>query len=60
MANKVKSPRDIKLKTSATTVRNTKPRTERIVRNNQDSTWKSGLAAGTSLENYKLDIMRLS
>lgn len=60
MATKVKSPNQIRLKTTKTMTRNTKPRTGRISHNDQDSTWKSGVAGGTNLGDYRLDVMRLS
>ncbi len=60
MATKVKSPSQIKLKTTKTMIRSTKPKSEKILRNDQDSTWKSGIAGGTNLGDYRLDVMRLS
>jgi hypothetical protein len=60
MATKVKSPNQIRLKTTKTMARNTKPRTGRISHNDQDSMWKSGIAGGTNLGDYRLDVMRLS
>lgn len=56
---KVKSPSSIRLRTTKTMIRSTKPRSEKILHNEQDSTWKSGLSAGTSLEDYRLDVMKL-
>jgi hypothetical protein len=60
MATKVKSPNQIQLKTTKTMTRTTKPRTGKISHNDQDSTWKSGVAGGTNLGDYRLDVMRLS
>lgn len=60
MARKVRSPRDINLKTSAKMIRSTRPMTEKYSHADKDSTWKSGLSGGTGLDNYNLDIMRLS
>ena len=57
---KVKSPSSIRLKTTKTMVRATQPRTMKISHNEQDSSWKSGVASGTCLEDYRLDVMRLS
>ena len=53
MATKVKSPNQIRLKTTKTMIRSTKPRTERNSHNNQDSTWRSGIAGGTNLGDYR-------
>jgi len=39
--------------------RSLKPRTGKISHVDQDSTWKSGLTSGTSLEDYRLDVMKL-
>ena len=60
MATKVKSPSQIRLKTTKTMIRSTKPRTGKMSHNEQDSTWKSGIAGGTNLGDYRLDVMRLS
>ena len=60
MATKVKSPNQIRLKTTKTMIRSTKPRSERISHNEQDSSWRSGIAGGTNLGDYRLDVMRLS
>ena len=60
MAVKVKSPSQIKLRTNKTMYRSTKPRTEKNSHNDQDSTWRSGVAGGTNLGDYRLDVMRLS
>ena len=60
MAKIVRKPSDIRLKTSSMVIRSTEPRSERITRNDNDSTWKSGLAGGTNFEDYKLDMMKLS
>ena len=60
MATKVKSPNQIRLKTTKTMIRSTKPRSEKISHNDQDSTWRSGIAGGTNLGDYRLDVMRLS
>lgn len=60
MATKVKSPGQIKLKTSKTVIRSSKPRIDKITHNNQDLSWKSGIASGTNLGDYRLDVMRLS
>ena len=59
MATKVKSPSQIKLRTTKMMTRTQKPRIERISHNDQDSTWKSGVAGGTNLGDYRLDVMRL-
>ena len=60
MLTKVKSPKQIKLRTTKTMTRSMKPRLEKVSRDDQDSTWKSGIAAGTNLGDYRLDVMRLS
>lgn len=59
MAKKVNSPRKISLKTSATVVRSSKPRSDKYNHNDKDSTWKSGKSGGTGLDDYNLDIMKL-
>ena len=40
-------------------IRSTKPRIEQNSHNDTDSTWKRGLESGTSLDNYRLDVMKL-
>ena len=60
MIKKVKSPSQIKLRTTKTVIRSMKPRTDKNSHNNQDSTWMSGVAGGTNLGDYRLDVMRLS
>lgn len=59
MATKVRSPRQIRLRTTKMMARSLKPRTGKISHVDQDSTWKSGLTSGTNLEDYRLDVMKL-
>lgn len=59
MAMKVKSPSKIRLRTNKMMIRSTKPRIEQNSHNDTDSTWKRGLESGTSLDNYRLDVMKL-
>ena len=60
MAKKVSSPGKIQLKTSKTMIRSTKPRSEKMSRDTTDARWKNGLNPGTSLEDYRLDLMKLN
>ena len=41
-------------------IRSTKPRSEKNSHNEQDLSWRSGIAEGTNLGDYRLDVMRLS
>ena len=57
---KVKSPSNIRLRTTKMMTRHTKPNLGQILKVNQDMRWKSGLQSGTGLDDYRLDVMKLS